>query len=219
MPNNRAPKPNRRLQRRQQRRQLKAKAESKRRRKASAVPVTGHPSRELDGAAIKGSARRRNPTTLGVAQGAWALNPTQFRGLSIPKWYSGTLGVPDWILRQKVGRGSTTSSGKRITDKQKGLGLLVRMNYILDYYKRFCSTADQHASCLKLCGNRRLPKFVIRSGPIYDGNEYRQIIGGVRINTSYALSNDYDWKRALACTVGNYVHLQSILTVAMPSQD
>lgn len=143
---------------------------------------------------------RKREMVLGKAQAAWSKLPRQVTDLSVPIWYAGLYGVPNWHLRQSC-------SSKKMDDKRKGLALLVRMNYILDYYHKFRMVEPQQAF-FKLPA-RKLRVLVRSHGPVYDYStgSYRLITTGERMNTSYALSTDYCWKRALACTLRNFVHL------------
>jgi hypothetical protein len=124
-------------------------------------------------------------------------------GLDVPLWYAGTLGVPNWLLRQKC-------RSKKMDDKRRALALLVRMNYILDFFPRFTSEDQRHV--LQEHMERRPLRRLFKAGlHIYDGSQYQAIMHGTRMNTSFALSEMYNWQRALACTVGNFVHLLALL--------
>jgi hypothetical protein len=139
--------------------------------------------------------------TLSKAQAAWRIFSSESRDLSVPLWYAGLHGVPNWLLRQPI-------SSKKMDEKRKGLALLVRMNYILDYVHQFELVTPQ--ASFFLLPARKLRFFCRSFGPIYEDGAYRVISPGHRMNTSYALSTTFDWKRALACTVGNFVHLLSL---------
>jgi hypothetical protein len=139
-------------------------------------------------------------TVLRKAKDVWALCPDEVRmNLSLPQWYAGVHGVPNWLLRQPI-------SSKKMDDKRRGLALLVRMNYILDY--EFPKLVTREAALFGL-HPRRVTNFVRDFGPLYNFEEGRYMVMTPcrRVNTSYALSTDYDWKRALACTTREFVHL------------
>jgi hypothetical protein len=142
-------------------------------------------------------------TVLDEAQDTWRKVSARVRNLNVPYWYAGLHGVPNWLLRQSI-------PSIKMDEKRRGLSLLVRMNYILDFHYKF-RIVDRQAS-LFLLPARRILSFSRSFGPLYDyeSGSYRLIIGGTHMNTSYALSSDYNWKRALRCTVGNFVHLLSI---------
>jgi hypothetical protein len=139
-------------------------------------------------------------TVLRKAQAAWAMKPASMENLSVPIWYSGLHGVPNWLLRQKA-------SSKKMDEKRKALALLVRMNYILDYAHKF---VDMDQLTFFGLPTRKLRVFTSVFGPIYQDGAYRSIGVGTRMNTSYASSSLYDWKRALVCTVRNFVHLLAL---------
>jgi len=140
----------------------------------------------------------KRSSVLQLAQKVWSMRPEHINDLSIPHWYAGLYGVPDWHLRQP------TSSLK--LEKQKGLALLVRMNYVLDYYHKFFFGRARKMIYLS-CPARALRTFYRSHGPPFAEGQYRVITPGVHMNTSYALSTRYCWQRALVCTVGNFVHL------------
>jgi hypothetical protein len=142
----------------------------------------------------------RRPKILEHAQKVWARSP--ITGLSVPHWYAGLYGVPSWHLRQPC------RHNKKMDDKRKGLALLVRMNFILDFLPHL--SREERSRVDEFSRPRVLRMLLARAGPIYDGSDYR-MVSGSRMNTSYALSMIYNWQRALACTVGNFVHLLSIL--------
>lgn len=140
----------------------------------------------------------RREKVLGKAQTAWKMFSTDHGNLSVPHWYSGIHGVPNYYLRQP---------SHLLSEKQKGLTLLVRMNYILDYQHYFNLVPRE--TFLYVLPARRIRSFCRSLGPIWRDGVYLPMMEGghTRLNTSYAMSNRYDWKRALACTVGNFVHL------------
>lgn len=140
----------------------------------------------------------RKEKVLGKAQTAWKLFSKDHTNLSVPHWYSGVHGVPNRLLRLP---------SHKLTEKEKGLCLLVRMNYILDYQHYFNLVPRE--TFLYVLPARRIRSFCRSFGPIWKDGVYLPMMAGghERFNTSYAISNNYDWRRALACTVGNFVHL------------
>jgi len=139
-------------------------------------------------------------TVLGIAKKVWRSRPTEVQNLSIPPWYSGLFGLPNWYLRQKVDH-------PKMDDHKRGMCLLVRMNYILDFHHKFKDMVDRSSF---FCLPARRFRFFCRSlGPVYEDGAYRNLNYGQHMNTSYALSAIYNWKRALNSTVGNFVHLLS----------
>jgi hypothetical protein len=142
-------------------------------------------------------------TILRKAQDAWRHRPAGIaENLSIPHWYAGLYGVPNWLLRQSC-------FSPKMDEKRRALALLVRMNYILDFHHQF-NLVDRTSAFFCLPA-RRLRVFCRVYGPIYSNGSYQSISIGMRMNTSFALSSDYNWKRALACTVGNFVHLAALV--------
>lgn len=139
-------------------------------------------------------------TVLTKAKDVWAQCPREVtNNLSIPVWYAGTHGVPNWLLRQPI-------ASKKMDAKRRGLALLVRMNYILDYEFPKLVTRDQALFGLK---TRWVTAFCRDFGTLYDHERGSYVVMSPcrRVNTSFALSTDYDWKRALACTTREFVHL------------
>jgi len=143
----------------------------------------------------------KRETILSKAQAAWRIFSSDHKDLNVPVWYAGLHGVPNWLLRQKI-------SSPKMDDKRKALALLVRMNYILDHAHKYDLVSAQ--ASFFLLPARRFRVFCRSFGPIYEDGAYRVISPGHRMNTSYANSTNYEWKRALACTVGNFVHLLSL---------
>lgn len=138
-------------------------------------------------------------TVLRESQRAWSRFSGIKRDLNIPTWYAGVHGVPDSLLRKRC---------SQMTEKEKALALLVRMNYILDF--PHLSGVASHISFFCLPA-RRIRSFVRSCGPIYENGSYCTKVCNIRVNTSYALSTNYSWKGALACTLRNFVHLLSAL--------
>jgi len=136
------------------------------------------------------------------SQNVWKILSSRVRNLSIPDWYSGLYGVPSMYLRLHA-------RSKELTPKMRAQCLIVRMNYILDYSQKF-DCFDHHAVFLGLPA-RRLRKFSRVFGPTFDGVWYQPITAGWCNMTRYTSSDKYDWKRALASTVGNFVNLLSFL--------
>jgi len=132
-------------------------------------------------------------------QNVWKIFSSKVRDLKIPDWYSGLHGVPSMYLRLHA-------SSKLLTLKMRAQCLIVRMNYVLDFSQKF--DFDHHAVFLGLPA-RRLRKLCRVFGPTFDGICYQPISAGWCNMTRYTSSNRYDWKRALGCTVGNFVHLLS----------
>jgi len=143
--------------------------------------------------------RRPSDGHLSYAQSVWGLYSKQFRDLYIPEWYSGLHGVPARLLRLPSGS---------LTLKERGLCLIVRMNYILDHPQRFSVDPRYRFFCLPA---RRLSTLGRAVGPLYDieSGSYRLITDGIRtrFNTAYACQLKYNWHRALACSLRNFVHL------------
>jgi len=136
---------------------------------------------------------RHGEDLLSKAQEVWrkAHIPREF---NIPVWYSGLHGVSNSLLRRPA---------RKLSDREKGLTLLVRMNYILDHPHVLC--ADHRA--LFFCLNARSYRFVLRHlGPLFEraGSGFNQ---RWRMSTSYALQVDYNWRGALSCVLRNFVHL------------
>jgi hypothetical protein len=141
---------------------------------------------------------RKGEGLLCHAQRAWALGP-RGNGVAIPVWYSGQYGIPSRLLR-KPSRDSTP--------QEKALGLIVRMNHMLDYPYLYGMDPRLSFFCLPA---RRL-RVVCRSvGPMFIGDRGSGFTAAYAMNTSYASSNNYDWKRALASTLRNFVHFVGLL--------
>jgi hypothetical protein len=145
----------------------------------------------------------KGPTLLERAGGIWKIFQRTDPGRSTPPvWYTGLHGIPSYHLRKKA---------SKCSDKDKALGFISRMNYVLDHPWRFLrhqdKTVRQH-----FAARRKLISFVRSRGPIYEDGAYQIIISGLRMNTSYAKSNQYDWRRALVCTMRNFVHLLCFIT-------
>jgi hypothetical protein len=91
------------------------------------------------------------------------------------------------------------------------------MNYILDFYPKFFDE-DSRKQIFLFMPARRLRVFCRSFGPIYDRESgcYQAITPGMRMNTSYAMSELHVWQRALVCTVGNFVHLLALTGIQTP---
>jgi len=143
-----------------------------------------------------GSESQHAVTVLSQAEEAWRIFSRNNRGLYIPYWYSGLYGVGNHLLRQKC---------SRMCEKDRALSLIVRMNFILDHPTRFGVGPRLNLFCLAA---RKLCALIRSGGPIYDGTAYREIIPGAgRFNTSYTHAPLFEWRRTLACTLRNFVHL------------
>lgn len=94
------------------------------------------------------------------------------------------------------------------------MSLLVRMNYILDYPE--VGPRDKHVLHHYVAG--RTFRYVCRaSGPLYDRGQYREIISGSgAIFNGLRASGIDTWRRALGCTLRNFVHLLPVLTGSSP---
>jgi len=92
-------------------------------------------------------------------------------------------------------------------EKRKGLALLVRMNYIMDYRRE--NTVCSKCLNFSLPG-RKLTRYTRTFGPIYSNGSYRSLGTRGKMNTSFTSSLDYEWKRALECTVRSFVHLLAV---------
>jgi len=144
-----------------------------------------------------GGPHRKGQDLLCYAQRAWALGPKG--DVNIPVWYSGQYGVPNRFLRKP---------SKDSTSKEKALGLIVRMNHMLDYPYLYGMDSRTHFFCL----NARRIRVLCRSiGPLFIGDRGRGFTPVWSMNTSYSLSVDYNWKSALACTLRNFVHFVGVL--------
>lgn len=146
-----------------------------------------------------GRHHRKGDDILGYAQRAWALGPR--RDVTIPVWYSGQHGVPNRLLRK---------SSKDSTSKEKALGLIVRMNHMLDYPYLYGMDARLHFFCLPA---RRLRVACRSLGPFFVRDQGGGFTATYGMNTSYTSSSNYNWKRALACVVRNFVHFVALSKV------
>lgn len=145
-----------------------------------------------------GGPHRNGEDLLCYAQKAWSKGPRD-RNVKIPVWYSGLHGVPQRLLRKP---------SKDSTSKEKALGLIVRMNHMLDHPYLYGMDARQYFLCLPA---RRVRVVCRSTGPLFSrdpGGGFTPIYG---MNTSYSSSNNYDWKRTLACTLRNFVHFVAVL--------
>lgn len=141
----------------------------------------------------------RKRSILRKAQDIWSKRPEALQSMNVPAWYAGLHGVPGWYFRQPV-------SHRRYDEKMKGLTLHVRMNYILDQLHlryRGVVTREHFMFNMPARGLRSLS----RSGFQLGTGTYGKIICHKQMNTSFALSAIYNWKRALACTLRNFVLL------------
>jgi len=132
---------------------------------------------------------------LSYAQRAWAKGPLKGKAdkVSIPVWYPGIHGIPQRLLRKP----SSDS-----TPKEKALCLIVRMNHMMDYPTLYGLDARQ----IFFCFPARRFRVVCRStGPLFSGDRGGGYTPIYAFDTSYASSNNYDWKRALASTLRNFV--------------
>jgi hypothetical protein len=142
--------------------------------------------------------KRGGEDILCYAQRAWAKGPR--RGIKdIPEWYSGLHGVPYRFLRK---------SSKDSTSKEKALGLIVRMNHMLDYPYLYGMDTRRSFFCLPA---RRVRVACRSLGPLYERDPGGGFTPSYAMNTSYASSNNYDWKRTLVCTVRNFVHFVAVM--------
>jgi hypothetical protein len=142
---------------------------------------------------------RKGEGILCYAQEAWSKRPTG--DFDIPVWYSGQFGIPARLLRK---------SSKDSTSKEKALGLIVRMNYMLDYPYRTGMDPRLHFFCLPA---RRVRVACRSLGPLYERDGAGGFTPRFAMNTSFASSNNYDWKRALACTLRNFVHFVGVYNI------
>lgn len=134
------------------------------------------------------------------AQKAWSKGPRR-NGVTIPCWYSGQFGVSHRFLRKPT---------RDLNPKEKALCLIVRMNHILDYPYLYGMDSRVSFFCLPA---RRL-RIVCRSlGPMFKRDPGGGFTPAYAMNTSFASSIDYDWKRALASTLRNFVHFVGLLAV------
>jgi len=152
---------------------------------------------------VEASKTREHPGVLECSRRLWKI----FQKLvgnksigSIPPWYPGLHGVPGSFLRKKLSRSD---------EKKQGLSLLVRMNYYMDFPHTLGLGPGTRTLCefISTRSVRTLPFICRVLGPIYSDGAYRELIPGGGMNTSYSLSNNYNWRRALACTMRNFVHL------------
>jgi len=90
---------------------------------------------------------------------------------------------------------------KKMDSRLKGLCLMVRMNFIMDYAHLF---TDDAGSFPKTQFRRLLERC-----PVYVDGAYTMITPCKAVNCTFAVSSRYDWKRALVCTTVNFVHLLS----------
>jgi len=83
------------------------------------------------------------------------------------------------------------------------LCLIVRMNHMLDYPTKYGLDARLAFFCLPA---RRF-RVVCRSmGPLFEKDPGGGFTPAYALDTSYASSLNYEWKRALASTLRNFVH-------------
>jgi len=106
--------------------------------------------------------------------------------LSVPAWYTATVGIPKWYLSQP-------SFSKRMDDERRNLALVARMNYVLDFM-----VPQNH--------NRIFRRFVKIHGPIYDGS-YRPIMGDCIPPCAYATRPDYSLVHANNSVIREFVNL------------
>jgi len=187
------------------RRKRPPKKRTKRPHSLSQLTEIGLPCRAADPIRPK-----KGETILSRARDAWHEASGYCRNLSIPTWYPGLLGVPNWILRQKPAT---------LTERQSALALIVRMNFLMDFPPK----GLVGHGCRKFCLPRRR-FFFCRSPeipPVYDyqTGSYPLLEGARRINTSYALSLTYEWWSTLSCTLRNFVHLLALKRAHSHSQE
>lgn len=171
-------------------------------RKNNHLPLDSDGSRRRTEVLYKSGVKSQHQTTFSKAKDIWASAPKEMSvSQTIPNWYAGLHGLPGWYLRQPM-------THHRMTRQVQAACLNVRMNYILDYYKSELVSRHEHFFCLPA---RRLRTFCRSYGPIYTEGSYSVDIrpGGCKLNTSYALSSSWNWKRTLACTTRNFVHFLS----------
>jgi len=155
--------------------------------------------------ATGGRGMKTRPTVLSKARDAWDLFSRKHTGLNVPVWYPGLYGVPAWHLRQPC-------SGQ--TEQRKGISLLARMNYILDFPDKFVGKAEC-AWLARYTAGRPLRAFLTTVGKIYSDGEYHPLVNGGLARgpcMAYAASRSYDWKCALTCTLRSFVHLLALIT-------
>lgn len=145
---------------------------------------------------------------LSYAQSVWGLYSKQFWNMKVPEWYPGLFGIPGRLLRQPSGS---------LSLKERGLCLIARMNYILDHPHRFGVEPHHRFFCLPA---RRLALLCRTTGPLYDyeSGSYQLITAGMHVHfdTAYACQFKYNWHRALACSLRNFVHLAVGFTALQP---
>jgi len=145
----------------------------------------------------EGRYHRNGEGLLHYAQQAWSKGPRN-GNVVIPVWYPGQFGIPYRFLRKP---------SKDSTSKEKALGLIVRMNHMMDYPYLYGMDPRLHFFCLQA----RRVRVVCRSlGPLFIGDRGSGFTAAYAMNTSYASSIDYKWKRALACTLRNFVHFVGV---------
>jgi hypothetical protein len=166
--------------------------------------VNAGPPQEFRGVGGPGG----RPSVLSMARDAWNLFSMKHTGLKIPVWYSGLYGVPAWYLRQRC------TDFK--SDHRRGIALIARMNYILDFPEKFYG--KKGADCRRHLPGRPLRAFLETFGCIYSEGEYSPVLtGGFRTpSMAYAASRSYDWKCALICTLRSFVHLLALIKGPSP---
>jgi len=82
------------------------------------------------------------------------------------------------------------------------------MNHILDFPYLYGMESRQHFFCLPA---RRFRVFCRSFGPLFAGDRGAGYTALFHMNTSYGLTVDYDWKRALSSTLRNFVHFLWVL--------
>jgi hypothetical protein len=117
------------------------------------------------------------------------------RGLKVPRWYSIFYGTPPWVLTQSV---------SRLSEKQRALALIVRMNFISDHWTNGKLFGPGAAFCKS---PPQLPLYLRESLRAYRSTLLQSCIKSAGRNLSWAYSPNYNWRAVLACTVRRYVNL------------
>jgi len=89
-------------------------------------------------------------------------------------------------------------------EQDQARALIVRMNYVLDFPHYFVESTTTF-----FCLAARKLRVLCRSlGPVFEQGRYQEITPGWHMQFKQAyVAHGSPWRRALACTLRNFVHL------------
>lgn len=127
----------------------------------------------------------------------------------IPAWYCAYVGVPQWNLRQRIGKLN------KLDPRRCKMAMLARANYALDFGIGDPTFRDRYLRT----SSRLLPYWrrTKSAFPIYESGHF-PIMGGDMVNLTFTMRPGYDLVGALVRTMRKLVHLCHLYELACPRE-